>query len=111
MRNLTKDDARRQERFRSRRAELHGPAGDCAGVIHERLLGIKHRVEVMSVDDIGTTMHGFVQNASTEKYRSSARPRSTGLMILAKLSDSTSTRTGNTDGFVAEVAVAGHSEL
>jgi hypothetical protein len=49
-------------------------------------LGINDRVQVMSVDDIGTTMHGFVQNASTGKYRSSARLRSTGLMILAKLS-------------------------
>jgi hypothetical protein len=61
-------------------------------------LGINDRVQVMSVDDIGTTMHGFVQNASTGKY-GSYDP--TGLMILAKLSDSTSTRTGNTDGFVS----------
>jgi hypothetical protein len=70
------------------------------GVMSTMALGINDRVQVMSVDDVGTTMHGFVQNASTGKYRSSARLRSTGLMILAKLSDSTSTRTGNTDGFV-----------
>jgi len=65
-------------------------------------LGINDRVQVMNVDDIGTTMHGFVQNvqnARTGKYRSSA-PTINGLNDFGQIVRSTSTRTGNTDGFV-----------
>ena len=76
-------------------------------------LGINDRVQVMSLDDIGTTMHGFVQNASTGKYRSSARLRSNGLndfgQIVRFYIDSN--RKHRRLCRHAEVAVAGHSEL
>jgi len=78
-------------------------------------LGINDRVQVMSVDDIGTTMHGFVQNvqnARTGKYRSSA-PTINGLNDFGQIVPFyiDSNRKHRRLCRHAEVAVAGHSEL